>query len=106
MRRDQISTLQPTRYEAVVTDGEQTYLLAYVYGTSGSKLDRCAAICGERIVELTGCAYAGPTKHGSFPLRRDTSTTDSGWVVRYTGRTQRDACAAGEYPTRPAEVTV
>lgn len=92
-----ISANEPTRYEvaAVHQDGRQ-FLICYAAGSPS--IAALFRVVRDRIVPIAdGCGWidrqATVIERGSNP--RPFLRTDSGWSLRYTGRTQRDVRAAG-----------
>ena len=77
-----------TRYEAIITDGTITYLLAYICGKSFSNLYRATA---NRVAEVNKVTNAETW----IQNRKLTAGT---FEIKYSGRTQREAILDGEYP--------
>jgi hypothetical protein len=83
----------PTKYEITLSCGAQTYLVAY----SGrkSKQGLISAIRGRGLDIL---AITKLDESAAFTFTSATSAQLGDWVVRFTGRTQRDAiCTRSEY---------
>lgn len=80
-----------TRYEVTATHRDYpSMLLGYTARKSGNGLLAIVRQHSGKFIELTG----------SESLDKDGKTfvTDSGWIVQFSGRTQRDAYCNGERP--------
>lgn len=95
----QIGTNEPTRYELVATDGERTILVGYtprknlrgVIDMLTSSVDSVSAYRLDLLAKKT------ETTPGSWEVVGRRSTVVSGkWVVKFSGRTQRDCRSLGE----------
>lgn len=92
-----ISTNEPTRYELIATNGERTLLVGYTprKGRAGG-LDMLRTgqkdwTRGELLARATG------TQAGEWYTERGViAATESGWTVKFSGRTQREVAASGE----------
>jgi hypothetical protein len=84
-----------TKYEIILTNGPQTYLVSYTGRKSRQGLMDA--------IRARGLAILAITKIGAdaiFTLNRATGAAELGsnWTIRFTGRTQRDAiCQRDEY---------
>jgi hypothetical protein len=87
-----------TKYETTVTapDGRR-FLLLYTESRSFAALLRCLRQRGAELCDRLGLddsARATRTGRGRFPAL----DFGNGWTAQYSGRTQLEARAAGEYP--------
>lgn len=81
-----------TRYELVLTNGNETMLLQY---TSKKSMRGLVKSCQSRIEALRH--FMGP----DFILMRVPKLMEAqggGWTIRFSGRTQREAITHGELP--------
>lgn len=78
-----------TAYEVVITKGDTTYLVSYVARHSYAGMRDAVVQRAEEIVVKTNAAHID--KAGR------TITTDNGWTIKFSGRTQRDAICNGEH---------
>lgn len=82
-----------SRYEIILTNSEDTYLVAYAshrswrtaMTTAQNRFDQIKAIIGDTD------AYVEGRKNAPIPA-------DAKWRIRFTGRTQRECYNAGEWP--------
>lgn len=81
-----------TRYECVMTNGNQTYLLAYSSGRSRDNMLKIVRSRGERIVEITH------SESITFGTKVADGAVCGDWKIKFTGRTQRDCILEGEHP--------
>jgi hypothetical protein len=81
-----------TRYECTMTDGNQTFLLAYSPGRSRQDMLNIARKHGQRIVDIT------KSENITFAKKVAEGAMCGDWKIRFTGRTQRDCILEGEKP--------
>lgn len=91
-RRERTMSYQPTRYELVLTKGETTYLIAYVLRKTAQRLLTFARQHADKIVAITG------SNQIDFLGRPIEGGQVGGWMIKYTGRTEREAKQEGEHP--------
>ncbi len=82
-----------SRYELILTDGTNTYLVAYV---SGRSFRMAMTAAQNRIAELNAVTgdddvYVEGRKSSPIPA-------DAKWRIRYSGRTQRECYDNGVWP--------
>lgn len=81
-----------TLYELILEGNGKRYLVAYA-PKSGAQLCRTAFARAEMIVKAAGIPENQP-----WYLTQSDKATTAGFVIRYSGRTQRDAIIEGELP--------
>lgn len=82
---------RPTRYEVTATHRDYpSMLLGYTPRKTRPGLVDVLLQHSDKFVELTGTH--------SVEKDRKTFVTDTGWIIQFSGRTQRDAYCNGERP--------
>ena len=82
-----------TSYEITISDGEQTYRVAYTPRHSRDGLLRAIRSTGKEIVTALGMPDTALVHAGK---RAEDGFTLEDWQIRFSGRTQRDAISNGE----------
>lgn len=83
-----------TQYELIAIKGETRILIGYCAKTRPGLLGMCRKN-GQAVVDL--CCPTG-AENLMFGKKAAAGATIGEWVVRFTGRTQRDAILEGELP--------
>jgi hypothetical protein len=82
-----------TRYEVVLTNGTDVRLVGYTARKGRPGLMSLIRAHGPAILAVTNLSQSAIFK---FTTTREASLGENGWIVKFTGRTQRDAILAGE----------
>ena len=79
-----------TRYEMVMTDGDVTLLVCYT-----PRRNRAGFLDA---IRSRGLSIKNITQSEAFDLEKDLSARlGNGWIVKFSGRTQREAIIEGEH---------
>lgn len=86
-----------TLYEMEIRRGTEAYLVCYSDKKSRSAFFKCVSKPGraERLVALTG------SESIAFAKKATDGGTMGGWTLKFTGRSEREAIAAGELSSLP-----
>lgn len=95
---DEVRALFGTKYEAILTNGVDAYLLGYTRSHSQSGLVRLIHDRGQQVLEITG--QEDMQKHGKGTAVFFQSGV---WQMYFSGRTERDAFLTGTYPALPSQ---
>lgn len=94
--RHDISTLEPTRYEIVATNGADTFPIGFTRGTSRASLLAAMRLKAKEIIQRCDVDENDQMTFG-YEKRGSTSfafaTCGKGWRIGYSGRTEREASA-------------
>ena len=87
------SSLEHTRYELAAQHEDRRVLIGYTPRKGGAGMLAMLRARGPAVAALFG------TEIITFAKRvGDGATTATGWTIRFTGRTQREAIQMGELP--------
>jgi len=81
-----------TRYELAAINGEKRILVAYCSRNNRSGLRAACSKCAQALVALTGTDMIYPNGKSADGCKM------ADWIIRFTGRTQREAIMQGELP--------
>ena len=95
--RQDIGTYEPTRYEVVMERGDERYLVGYTARHSGKGINAYLS-SNKNLVPL---ALDG--EHDTTARRgaKGAIIFGTGWTLRFSGRTQREAAQVGELKEVP-----
>lgn len=96
MARDRLSirTTEPTRYEVILERGEERRTVGYT-----ARRSRPGLYPFVRDVAAFVLAELGEDEDTPMTKTRGSVTFGTGWVLRFSGRTEREVAGAGdEYP--------
>ena len=89
-----------TRYEVVLTRGDQTFLVCYSGRKSLSGLRHCAVDAIKDLVFVIGLEEIEIFSKKAKP--QPCLVLNDGWTMRFSGRTQRDCYCNGEWLYLPS----
>lgn len=99
--RHEIAPTEPTRYEIVARNGDESFTIGFTRGTSRAALLAAMRRRADEIIQRCGVGEDDQMTFG-FDHRGSTSfayALTNGWKIGFSGRTERDASAADRQPS-------